>query len=121
MAARAFGYEGVALYEAVVPGMTGYQSLAGQLNGLEPLPAAEHGAEYHWPTVANTALAAMARYLYPTASQANQDSIAALEARLNASRPPEVSGDVFTRSVSRGRAAPRTASRITSSGRRSSS
>jgi len=34
VAARAFGYIGVTLYEAVVPGMPDYQSLAGQLNGL---------------------------------------------------------------------------------------
>src|SRR5436309_1089209 len=38
VAARAFGYSGVALYEAVVPGMPGYETLAGQLNALSAVP-----------------------------------------------------------------------------------
>jgi hypothetical protein len=36
VASRAIGYAGVTLYEAVVPGIPGYRSLAGQLNDLEP-------------------------------------------------------------------------------------
>src|SRR2546423_1883500 len=40
---RYMGYVGVALYEAVVPGMPSYQSLAGQLNGLAAVPQIIHG------------------------------------------------------------------------------
>jgi hypothetical protein len=75
VAARTFGYLGVALYEAVVPGMPGYQSLAGQLNGLEAMPEPADLA-YHWPTVANSALAAVLGELLPgaeTAVQAQED------------------------------------------------
>ena len=35
---RIYGYSGVALYEAVVPGMLDHQSLVGQLNGLDSIP-----------------------------------------------------------------------------------
>src|SRR5688572_32219053 len=35
VASRLIGYHGVALYESLQPGMPGYRSLAGQLNGLE--------------------------------------------------------------------------------------
>jgi hypothetical protein len=41
IAARAFAYLGLALYEAVVPGMPKHRSLAGQLNELDSLPAAQ--------------------------------------------------------------------------------
>ena len=37
---RPFAYAGVAGYEAAVPGMAGYRSLAGQLNGLSGNQAA---------------------------------------------------------------------------------
>jgi hypothetical protein len=39
VASRAFGYAGVALYEAVVRGMPGRRSLVGPLNGLRWLAA----------------------------------------------------------------------------------
>ena len=64
VASRAFGYTGVALYEAIVPGMTGYQSLAGQLNELPVLPAIDPALEYDWPTVANAALAEITRQFF---------------------------------------------------------
>lgn len=81
-ASRAFGYFGVALYEAVVPGMPTYQTLVGQLKGLETLPKATD-PPYHWPTVANAALATIMRGLFEGASAATLDSIDELEARFN--------------------------------------
>ena len=51
---RALAYTGVALYEAVVPGMPGYQSLAGHLSGLQPLPQPVADHEYDWRIVANS-------------------------------------------------------------------
>ena len=64
VAARALGYLGLALYESVVPGMSGYQSLAGQLNELSSLPWAQPDEPLHWPTVANAALATMTRMMF---------------------------------------------------------
>ncbi len=79
VASRAFGYLGVTLYEAVVPGMPEYQSLAGQLNGLKEIPLYTAGQERHWPTVANAALAEISRLFFPTATEANLNAIDALE------------------------------------------
>src|SRR5690606_25228424 len=39
--ARHYAYSGIALYEAVVPGMPAYVSIASQLNGLTGLPRPE--------------------------------------------------------------------------------
>ena len=40
---RHYAYSGIALYEAVVPGMPAYQSIAPQLNGLSGLPKTRSG------------------------------------------------------------------------------
>lgn len=101
VASRAFAYSGVTLYEALVPGMPGFRTLAGQLRELEPAP--EQSGEHHWPTVANAALASIVRRLFPTAPAERQADVDALERRIaqefRASMPP----GVFRRSVSRGR------------------
>jgi membrane-associated phospholipid phosphatase len=82
VAARALGYLGLALYESVVPGMTAHRSLAGQLNELDSLPWAQPDEVLHWPTVANAALAAMTRMMFPTASAENKTRIDLLERSL---------------------------------------
>ncbi|MCI0437005.1 MAG: vanadium-dependent haloperoxidase [Gemmatimonadetes bacterium] len=65
VAARAYAYLGVALWESVAPGVTGGRSLAGQLNGLAALPLPGH--DLHWPTVANAALASIMPSFYASA------------------------------------------------------
>ncbi|MFN8487498.1 MAG: vanadium-dependent haloperoxidase [Caldilineaceae bacterium] len=82
VASRTFGYAAIALYEAVVPGMPGYQSLAGQLTDLPPLPQLSPGRNYHWPTVANAALAEIARKFFAQASPENLMAINTLEKQL---------------------------------------
>ncbi len=100
VASRAFGYLGLTLYEAVVPGMVGYRSLAGQLNGLTP--PAQLEADLHWPTVANSALAATTRHLFGPAAPENIDKVEALEATFARRFGAELDGDVFKRSVAWG-------------------
>jgi hypothetical protein len=104
VAARAMGYTGVTLYEALAPGMTGYRSLAGLLNELPPTPAPEAGTIYHWPTVANSSLAAIMRHLFPAITPDAQVEINALEQRLASQLRAETTPDVYERSVARGRA-----------------
>ena len=82
VAARALGYIGLTLYESVVPGMPGYQSLAGQLNELQSLPWAQPDETLHWPTVANASLATMTRMMFPTASAENKAKVDLLERSL---------------------------------------
>lgn len=59
VAARAFGYLGLVLYEASVHGMKGYRSLQGLLNQFPAgsVPAPEAGKEYHWGICASAATA----------------------------------------------------------------
>jgi hypothetical protein len=84
----------VTLYEAVVPGMDGYRSLLGGM------PAAGRNAAYDWAAVANAALAAILRGLFPTGPAASLAAVETLEARL-ADRGG--APGVLARSVGRGR------------------
>jgi hypothetical protein len=102
VASRALGYAGVTLYEALIPGMAGYESLAGQLNelgaGVGPADPA-----HHWPTVANAALASILRSLFPTATSKNKAAVDTLEESFAAGLRTTVPGGVYRRSVDRGR------------------
>lgn len=49
ISSRIYAYGAVAAYEALVPGFPNYQSLAGQLNGLTPVPQPEAGKDYCFP------------------------------------------------------------------------
>src|SRR5689334_9720639 len=61
--ARAYGYMGLALYEALVSGIPDHRSIASQLNGIGALPRPK-GIPYQWPLVANAALAEVMRGLW---------------------------------------------------------
>ncbi len=100
VASRAFGYDGVALYEAVVPGMPGYRSLAGQLNGLDELPK-PRGAGLHWPTAANAALATVMQEMYR--AEASRHAILALEREIGDRFRAELPPQKYDRSVEWGR------------------
>ncbi len=96
---RPFAYAGIALYEAVVPGMPGYRSLSGQLTDMPVMPKTVPGHAYHWATCANAALAAINRNFFPNASDANKAAIDALEKELNAAYRSEADNATFQRSV----------------------
>ncbi len=55
-ASRLYGYAGVTLYEAVVPGMPANRSLAGQLNDFPDVPIPNPGQVFDWPTSGAAAL-----------------------------------------------------------------
>src|SRR5262245_11228851 len=80
VASRAFAYAGITLYEAIVPGMPGHRSLEGQLPGFSAFSARAGRARLHWPAVANAALGAILRHLFPTASAEDLDAVDALDA-----------------------------------------
>jgi PAP2 superfamily len=79
VASRALGYVGITLYEAVVPGMPGYQSLEDTLDGLRGVSRGRGGEDLHWPTVANAALAGILRSLFPTTPTESMAALDALE------------------------------------------
>ncbi|MGI8581121.1 MAG: hypothetical protein ACR2KX_02945, partial [Chitinophagaceae bacterium] len=99
-----WAYSSIALYEAVVTGMNGYTTLAGQLNEMPVMPAIEQGKDYHQPTSANTVLAAMIRNFYPDLPAADKISTDSLENVLNARYQNEVNAEIFQRSVDYGKA-----------------
>ncbi|HEY7232937.1 MAG TPA: vanadium-dependent haloperoxidase [Gemmatimonadaceae bacterium] len=76
---RAFGYMGLALYEAVVGGMPDHRSIARQLHGIGALPKPK-GIPYNWALVANAALAEVMRGLWGDKTNLAADNIAALDA-----------------------------------------
>jgi len=77
--ARAYGYMGLALYEALVGGMPDHRSIAGQLNGIGTLPEPT-GVPYQWPLVANAALAEVMRGLWGDRTNHAVDNVASLDA-----------------------------------------
>lgn len=103
VASRAMGYAGATLYEAIAPGMA-RASLVGRLNGLEWTPPAEVGAVYHWPLVANSALAAIHRRLFAHGGEPVRSAIDAMEANIRARYVRDLPPDVVRRSLVRGRA-----------------
>ena len=101
-AARAFGYLGVTLYEALVPGLPGADTLAGRLNDLPRTPGPRDRG-YHWPTVANHALAQSARELFRMTTEENLAAINALESSFADVLKIGVPYGIIKRSAARGR------------------
>lgn len=64
VASRAFGYAGLALYETVVPGMTQYQSLQGQVQDMPKITAPDVSLDYNWAVASNAAMAYIAKNFY---------------------------------------------------------
>lgn len=97
VAARAYGYAGVTLWESVVPGMPGHQSLAGQLNEFDGVPQPSGLVDYR--AVANTALAAVIQGgIIPNINGTNVTRVSDLEADINAELALEVDPTLLQRS-----------------------
>ena len=108
VAARTLAYLGLTLYESVVPGMPGHQSLAGQLNELSSLPWAQPDEPLHWPTVANASMATMTRMMFSNASAENKGRIDLLERSLPLKYPDDfdpgtITADITNRSETFGK------------------
>lgn len=104
VASRALGYTGVTLYEAIVPWVPGYQSLAGQLSDLKTRPTPDHVATYDPRIVANIALASITRHMFSNVSFENKAAIDDLEATLALQYSAGNAPDVVSRSVGQGQA-----------------
>jgi PAP2 superfamily len=103
VAARAFAYAGMTLYEAVVPGMPGYRSLGSLFEDFDGLPYAGSGRGYDWAATANAALASILRSLIPTAGPAELHALVQLEEAFERGFRRALPAGVFDRSVRRGR------------------
>jgi hypothetical protein len=97
-ASRAYAYASVAAYEAVRHGDTAYRSLAGQVNGLAPLPAPPAGDSVSLPLAGVHAFLTVGRQL--TFSRARMDSLRmAMDERFRRAGMPEA---VYARSLAYG-------------------
>jgi hypothetical protein len=104
VAARAFAYTGVAVFEAVASGEPTLVSLAGQLNGLEPLPVRETGVYYDEAVILQAALARAAHGFFGNTGPTGQRAMTALGTRLAARAAEGVDPQVVTRSAAHGEA-----------------
>ena len=79
VAARAFGYAGLTLYETVVYGMPNSQSIQNQLNTGFKINAPDTTLEYNWAVAANAAMAETARLYYANMPESQAIAVAQLE------------------------------------------
>ncbi|WP_440881005.1 vanadium-dependent haloperoxidase [Tenacibaculum sp. C7A-26P2] len=83
VAARAFGYTGIALYEGIQLGMIEKNSLSDKLTELNITINYDNTKLYNWSSVANTILANMMTYFYKNATDVNKKSILKLREQYN--------------------------------------
>jgi hypothetical protein len=100
VAARALGYSGVALYQALQPGMPRHRSLVGIVNGLSSVPRPESGSTMHWPASANGVMAGITRHLFASTSAANRARVDSLA--LAATMSSAADASVLDRSLAYG-------------------
>ena len=101
VAARAFGYTGIALYESVVARLAS-TPVAGQ-GAPRPAPLPRRNGDLHWAAVANSALASILRSLFPTTSDANKAAIDSLESSFADRFRSRSSRSTHRRSIEHGR------------------
>jgi hypothetical protein len=98
VASRIYIYSSVAAYEAALHQNPKYQSLAGQLHGLEPLPKPEDGKEYCYPLASVQALLKVGRTLV-----FSEDKMDAFIAKtLQEFKDTGIPEDVYDRSIAYG-------------------
>ena len=98
VASRIYAYSTVAAYEAMVPGNPEYQTLAGQLTDLQPVPQPEAGKEYCYPLAGARAMLVVGKKLI-----FSEDKIDEFEAQLMADfQKVNMPQDVYERSLAYG-------------------
>jgi PAP2 superfamily protein len=97
-ASRVYAYATIAAYETLRQGDSTYRTLAGQVNGLTPVPVPDSGVQYYLPLASIHAFMTVGRAL--TFSRGRMDSLrTAMDEQF---RRMGVSGPVFDNSVAYG-------------------
>ena len=104
VASRALGYLGVTAFEAVASGSGELQSLAGQLNGLQPVPQRATGQTYDEAVVVQAAMAAAVKNLFSNTGPSGQHAMASLEEKLRGEVVAGLPAEIVTRSEAYGQA-----------------
>ncbi len=102
VAARALAYISLAGYEAIVPGMDSYQSIAGNFAGLI-IPKPEASQTYHWPTVLNSAYWTMLKSFFPHLPDVHKNKIDELGSKNAQGLKSQVEASTFERSQQYGK------------------
>ncbi len=100
ISARIYAYASIAAYEALVPGFPEYRSLAGQVNGLTPLPPPEAGKDYCFPLASVNAQLTVGKALVFSESDVEDLKETIFEDFHKMDMPPEV----YDRSMAYGEA-----------------
>lgn len=101
-ASRVYAYAGIALYEAVAPGIPGNYSMAGQIPHMPDMPWIEDGVVYDWRVIANATLVPVYKHLLGEGNAETVAAIDALYAKWADTLKAETSEAVFTRSDAHG-------------------
>ncbi|MEN9894478.1 MAG: hypothetical protein RIR97_330, partial [Pseudomonadota bacterium] len=102
VASRSFSYLGVTAFEAVATGSDDLTSLAGQLNGLTPVPQREAGKTYDDAIILQSAMAFAVRNYFDHTGPTGQRAMTAMEADLKAKVAEGLSNDVVAASEAYG-------------------
>ena len=100
--ARCYAYSGLTLYEAVVKGMPGYNSVASPLIGDDINALPDHQV-IDWAASANAAMAFILKNLFASTSEANKATIDSLESALNSEYENKSTSQIASASADYGR------------------
>lgn len=103
VAARSFSYSGLTLYESIVMGMPGYNSVAAPRMGVNVNSFHKHPIVY-WPASANAAMASILKNLFRNTSAANVARIDSMESAFSAQFQHEATAKVLGQSAEYGKA-----------------
>jgi hypothetical protein len=103
MAARAIGYQNLALYESTVNG-TNRKTLSGKLYRFGGVPEAADSLEYNWGLAANVAQYTIMQSFFPKASAAQNSKIDALLSKYEKAFRENSSQAIIKRSIEYGAA-----------------
>ena len=104
IAARAYGYLGLCLYESVQASLENSQSFSGSVQSNLRIPVAELGADYDYELVANAALSELIPKLFFHLRQSDLDSLASIERYFISLKKDTLPEAVVARSLRRGKA-----------------
>lgn len=102
VASRAFAYVGVTAFEAAAGGDAGLVSLAGQLNGLTPVPARDPAVAYDEALVLNAAMERAVTAFFGNTGPSGQQAMARMAERKRARLSEGLDPAVVERSIAHG-------------------
>ena len=103
VASRAMAYLGVTAFEAAASGSAALQPLAGQLNGLKPVPRRELGQAYSDAAVLHAALTFAVENFFSNTGPTGQRVMAAVAAKLQTEVSAGLAAGVVARSAAYGK------------------